>query len=49
MIEDNKVITKTNHCTAFCPECGSDLAFMDGECFCKKRDCYYHCNCECQN
>ncbi|MFP4661659.1 MAG: hypothetical protein ACLFPF_05670 [Halanaerobiales bacterium] len=34
------------HCTAFCPECGSDLYFMNGECYCKTNGCAWHCNCE---
>lgn len=40
-------ITKTGmkvDCSAFCPECGTDLYYIDGVCFCKNEDCAYKCD-----
>lgn len=31
------------HCTAFCPECGSDLYYFDNECICKNKECNWTC------
>ncbi|WP_352420786.1 hypothetical protein [Proteiniborus sp.] len=31
------------HCTAFCPLCGTDLYFLDGECYCKNSTCNWSC------
>ncbi len=31
------------HCTAFCPVCGADLYYLDGECYCKNSDCSWSC------
>ncbi|MCG8542045.1 MAG: hypothetical protein MJA82_19215 [Clostridia bacterium] len=31
-------------CTAFCPVCKSDTAFLNNECVCKNRDCNWYCD-----
>ncbi len=36
-----------SECSAFCPECGADLYFLDGVCYCKNKACAYKCdNCK---
>ena len=30
-------------CSAFCPECGSDLFFLEGVCYCKNAKCSWKC------
>jgi len=38
--DDKKSI---EHCTAFCPKCGSDLYYLDNECICKNKKCNWSC------
>lgn len=35
---------KKAECTAFCPQCGADLYFVGGMCYCKNRECDYTCD-----
>ena len=42
MVEKNMSIEK-EHCTAFCPKCGTDLYYIDSECVCKNKDCNWSC------
>jgi hypothetical protein len=33
-------------CSAFCPQCGADLYYLDSECICKNKECSWSClNC----
>ncbi|WP_165000742.1 hypothetical protein [Xylanivirga thermophila] len=32
------------HCTAFCPECGSDLYYLENQCICKNKNCNWTCS-----
>jgi len=41
---ENKLHNPSNpKCTAYCPECKSDLAQIDGTCVCKNKDCGWSC------
>jgi|GEM_PF-3197708 len=31
------------HCTAFCPKCGSDLYYFERHCICKNKECSWTC------
>lgn len=42
MVVDSSV-KEFQHCTAFCPKCGADLYFLDGECYCKDKECNWTC------
>ncbi|MGF7057677.1 hypothetical protein [Brassicibacter mesophilus] len=39
----DKENNQLEHCTAFCPICGSDLYYLDGECYCKNKECSWSC------
>ncbi|MGF7059347.1 hypothetical protein [Brassicibacter mesophilus] len=36
------------NCTAFCPWCGADLYYLDGQCHCKNNECEWTCE-SCEN
>ena len=42
-IDKSTMKTGKKHCTAFCPECGSDLYYFENICICKNKKCNWTC------